>query len=198
MTQERIQEPPPPQPQYQQQYRETPPLPQEEAEEEEQQFDPRSYKSEAINMALNVNDETYRDSSGPTPREICRDVRRHTMSRGYFTIFGLVEMLGTSYGVNRLHGMTNNLRNDEGVATILPLAMDDFASRLNISEDMSPSASLAISTGLVVLGTLLTPQAHIPTQNVQLPEFKEEEDIDDAKAREEKKDDGYLDDKFPE
>lgn len=167
----------------------------------EEKFDPRSYRSDAIDMALHVNDEEYQER-GPSPREICREVRRHTMSKTYFTMFGLIELVGTSYGIDRLHGITANLQNDSGVTTILPLAMDELAARVGIAEDMSPSASLLVATSMVLIGTLCTPPA--PGTQLQrvtsekMPEFVEEEDIDVAKAKEEKKDDGYLDDKFPE
>lgn len=193
-------QPPPPQsypshPQYQRPQ----PIqePQYQEEEVEEEFDPQSYRSEAIDMALQVDKPVamYTSQEGLLAAQ---KARRDIMSRGYYTVFGAIEVIGTMYGVNRLHGMTSNLQQNESITEIMPYAMDEAAQRLGIKEEMSPMTSLLVATAMTVATTLLVnPGAteKSSTGKIELPEVVPEEIIGDEKKAPE---DGYLDDRFPE
>lgn len=128
-------------------------------------------------------------------------VRRDVMSRGYYTVFGAIEMIGTMYGVNRMKGMTSNLQQNESITEIMPYAMDEAAQSLGIKEEMSPMTSLLVATMMTVATTMLvnpeTSEKSSSTGNgsIEMPEVIPEEIIGDEDPAPE---DGYLDDKFPE
>ena len=197
---EPVQTQPPPQaypshPQYQQ----LPPQPIQDHQfqaEEEEEFDPQSFRSEAIDMVLQ-SDKTVTMHSDSDMALAAQKLRRDAMSRGYYTVFGAIEMIGTMYGVDRLRGMTSNLQQNESITEIMPYAMDEAAKSLGIKEEMSPMTSLLVATAMTVMTTVLVAPAKSATASVKLEDIVPEEDEligDETPAPE----DGYLDDKFPE
>jgi len=163
----------------------------------EEEFDPQSYRSEAIDMALQV-DKPVTMHTASEGILAAQKVRRDVMSRGYYTVFGTIEMIGTMYGVDRMKGMTSNLQQNESITEITPYAMDEAAKTLGIKEEMSPMTSLLVATMMTVATTLLVNPGTAEkssTGKIELPEVIPEEIIGDETPKAE---DGYLDDKFPE
>lgn len=146
----------------------------EEMEEESElpEFNPASYKSKAISMAMDDVDE-----SEDVKVRVMDDgevwdslqIRRTVMGEGYYMLFSLIEGVSCKYGRN-ISGLTNRLRASEAIQASLPYAMDDIALKTGIGKDFSPSTALMVATAGILAQSFMTPETDLaPKQTFPQP-----------------------------
>lgn len=135
----------------------------EEMEEESElpEFNPASYKSKAISMAM--EDADSMDSDDVNVRVMdngevwdSSQIRRTIMSEGYYAMFSAIEGVSCKYGRN-ITGLTARLRASEAIQTSLPYAMDDLASKMGVAGEFSPSTALLVATAGILAQTFANP-----------------------------------------
>lgn len=133
------------------------------------EFKAASYKSKAISMA--IEDDNEYDDYVEEEQKAVWDPRAKingTMCNGYFIVCAGIEAAGIKYGKN-VSGLTRRLRENREVNEVLPFAMDQLMEQLKITgESISPLVALLIATGSVALGTFLSPD--MPTQITAQPD----------------------------
>lgn len=97
------------------------------------------------------------------------------MSAGYFTVFGVLEVIITD-NVRNVTGMTKRLKADPAVRAALPAAMEELAEYVGMTGDISPMSSLLISTALVAFTAVMAPEPAPSQEEVEdeEPEFVDE------------------------
>lgn len=142
----------------------------EEMEEESElpEFNPASYKSKAISMAM--DDADSMDSDDVNVRVMdngevwdSSHIRRTIMSEGYYTVFSMIEGMSCKYGRN-ISGLTNRLRTSEAIQMSLPYAMDDLAAKMGAGGEFSPSTALMVATAGILAQSFMTPETELDTK----------------------------------
>lgn len=147
----------------------------EEMEEESElpEFNPASYKSKAISMAMEDADSMDSDDVNGNVNVRVMDngevwdssqIRRTIMSEGYYVMFSAIEGVSCKYGRN-ITGLTSRLRASEAIQTSLPYAMDDLAAKMGVGGEFSPSTALLVATVAILAQTFANPdQPLVPKQ----------------------------------
>ena len=147
----------------------------EEMEEESElpEFNPASYKSKAISMAMEDADSMDSDDVNGNVNVRVMDngevwdssqIRRTIMSEGYYVMFSAIEGVSCKYGRN-ITGLTARLRASEAIQTSLPYAMDDLAAKMGVGGEFSPSTALLVATVAILAQTFANPdQPLVPKQ----------------------------------
>ena len=139
-----------------------------------QPFDPRSFKSKAVEMAL---EEGSDDGSyyGEEPREVT------TMSPGvglacggYYMLAGIIEDASRTFMSRPLTGFERKLRASPEVQTYLPIVMQKLLEKYGLGE-VSPETALLGATATIAFGCYITSPPNAPAE--ESAEFTAEESL---------------------
>lgn len=153
----------------------------EEMEEEPQnqeqtqgpRFDPRSFKSKAVDLAL---EEEYEPSYDAPHQQIITDYSPvSVMCDGYFMAAGVAEYYSRTRLKKPLTGFERRLRESPGVQLYLPIVMEKFAEKHDLKKMLTPEWALLVATATVALSCYASSEPNVFPEQQGEVEVQEEE-----------------------
>lgn len=147
--------------------------PQSQNQSQAPRFDPRSFKSKAVDLALEEEYEPSYDT--PHQQIITENPAVGLMCGGYFIAAGFLEQYSKTRLKKPLTGFERRLRESPEIQMYLPIVMQNLADKYGLEKVVTPEMALLGATATIALSCYASSEPNVFPEQQGEVEVQEEE-----------------------